>query len=139
MDTATAVTLINEQLVFPIGWEVVAKDHSSRFGETIVVDFKLTDARQSERAEAPEGYPNVIKGGARSGWPIYVGDVENIEDLTYKVIGAMLRNASHEIREFVRVKPTYWAPFHPHRGDGIKRWSQHNGTPESDDYLFGLT
>lgn len=28
----------------------------------------------------------------------------------------------HEMREFLRIAPTYWAPFHPHHTDGIRRW-----------------
>lgn len=138
MFTETAVTLVNESLVFPPGWDVKAEDHTHRFQGTINVKVTLTEAKKSEREEAPE-YNVPIPGGARSSFPLYVGDVDDIEGLVFRVIEALEEAYVHEIREFVRVAPTYWAPFHPHRGDGIQLWAKYRGTDPKRDYLFGLS
>jgi hypothetical protein len=137
MLTSTAVTLVNESLVFPVGWKVTATDHTDRFEGSILVHIVLTDARKSEREEAPE-YKVPIPNGARSAFPVYVADVSGIEDLTFEIIQAMSEAYVHELREFVRVAPTFWAPFHPHKGDGIRRWAEKTGGDPKRDYLFGL-
>jgi len=137
MYTETAVTLVNESLVFPPGWSVTATDHTSRFEGTILVHVVLTEAKKSEREEAPD-YKVPIPNGARSAFPVLVSDVEDIEGLVFRLIEAMSEAYTHEIREFTRVAPTYWAPFHPHKGDGIKRWAAATGGDPKRDYLFGL-
>lgn len=142
MHVDTALTIINESLVYPPGYTVTATDHTSRFEDTVCVHVSI-DAKRSERELAPEGYPEDVPGGARSSFPIAVGDIEDgdgaLAALTYRVITALVTATTHEIREFVRVKPTYWAPFHPHRLDGIKRWSKAQHTDPSADFLFGLS
>lgn len=40
---------------------------------------------------------------------------------------------SHEAREALRIKPTKWAPFHPHRTGGMERWGDVEG-----DTKFGV-
>lgn len=137
MHVDTALTLVNESLVYPPGYKVTATDHSKRFEDTVCLHVNI-DAQASDRAEAPD-YATKIKGGARSSFAIAVGDVKDVEQLTYRVINALIEATTHELREFVRVTPTFWAPFHPHRIDGIKRWSQAEGVDPKRDYLFGLS
>lgn len=137
MRVDTALSLINNELAYPVGWEIFAEDHRKRFEESVCIHVNITDARKSEREEAPE-YKAIVPGGARAKFVVPVGDVESIEDLVFRVILAILEDFTHEVREFVRVKSTNWAPFHPHKIDGIKRWSAAHGTDPFRDYLFGI-
>lgn len=137
MRVDTALSLINDGLTLPVGWEIFAEDHRKRFEESVCLNVNITDARKSEREEAPE-YKALTNGGARAKFVVPVGDVEGIEDLVFRVILAIVEDFTHEVREFVRVKSTSWAPFHPHKIDGIKRWADAHGTDPFRDYLFGI-
>jgi hypothetical protein len=124
-------------LAFAPGWTVTAEDATNRFEETICVRFVIA-VPNTDREHAPE-YKVPVAGGARSAWPIYVGDITDPAELIGRVLDAAVENVTHELRETARLAPTWWAPFHPHRADGIRRWSERTGRHPSADYLFGLS
>jgi hypothetical protein len=62
-----------------------------------------------------------------------VGDIDEPVQLYDRLLkDVLLRIEEHEHREAFRVGADYWAPFHPHKTDGIKNW----GDPAAD-YTFG--
>lgn len=137
MRVDTALALVNDGLALPPYWEVTAEDYTHRYEDTICLTVNITNARASERENQPD-YATEVDGGARAKFMVPVGDCEGVEDLVYRVIVAFVEDFTHEVREFVRLKHTGWAPFHPHQTDGIKRWSQAHGTDVLRDYKFGL-
>ena len=128
MNADSAIALINT-IVFKPDWKLTATNLTDRFEDTINlrVDYP---ARLANRDQAANGYPVEIWPGAN--FPIMVGSLDEV-GLLRKVFDVLMEVETHENREFFRVMPTYWAPFHPHRHDGIQRW----GTPEYD-LKFGL-
>ena len=134
MESASAIELIHSVIYKP-GWSFAARDHAHRFEGAIVVRVNYP-ARNSNRDQADEGYPQKIT--ARAEFPIVVKD-QSDEDLYAALLQVISVIEAHESREFLRVRPTGWAPFHPHRVDGMRRWAARNG--ESDllaDLRFGL-
>ncbi|MFH8698766.1 hypothetical protein DMH25_46215 [Streptomyces sp. WAC 01325] len=129
MEAASAVELL-KQLVYKPGWTIDAEDHTHRFEGTVKVRFTFP-AHRSERNFAPEGYPEKITTYAE--FPIVVADCDDVE-LYRRVLVKIMEVELHEAREFLRVPPTYWAPFHPHRVDGMKRWGDAPG-----DLLYGIS
>lgn len=127
MEVTSACTLINN-LVFWPDWSFEAVDHTNRFEGTIVVKINYP-ARQTERAQAPE-YPTEIRTYAT--FPIVVSDLDEVE-LCRVMIQQICCIHEHETREALRVQPTMWAPFHPHRVDGMRRWGDVAG-----DLRFGI-
>ena len=51
-----------------------------------------------------------------------VHEMHDAMDLYYGISQVIQKINDHEMREALRIKPTYWAPFHPHQIDGIRRW-----------------
>lgn len=129
MFVQTAIDLI-DQTVYKPGWTFEATDHTKRYEGTVCV--KVTyPAQMSEREEAPAGYPTPITPYAE--FPIVVADVDEPTDLYRRLLDVILAIEEHEAREFLRIRPTFWAPFHPHTVDGMRRW----GYP-GQDLHFGL-
>lgn len=130
MRVETACTIINEQLVFAPGWEITAEPFTNRFEAALRVNV-VYPACATEREEADQGYPRQITTGAKFVLYLYCDSPETLlRNLLEQVI---LPIYEHEAREMLRLKPTYWAPFHPHRTGGMEAW----GKPQSD-VLFGL-
>jgi hypothetical protein len=127
MEVPSAIRLI-ENLVFIPGWTFTATDHTKRFEGTILVRIDYP-ARASERDEAPE-YAREIKTYAV--FPVVVSECDDVA-IYLKVLWAIIEIQEHEAREFLRVDPTMWAPFHPHRVDGMKRWAALGGCKRFDD------
>lgn len=134
MNVASAVELINNSLVYKPGWAFTATDHTNRFEDTIVVRIDYP-AQNSNRDQAADGYPESIQTYAS--FPLVVRDCTD-EDLAFQVLQAVVKIEVHEAREFLRLKPTMWAPFHPHNVDGIKRWDDRTGDRLADDLQFGI-
>jgi len=128
MNVASAVRLVNE-LVYKPGWAFTAEDHTNRFEGSIKVRIDYP-AMNSNRDRAEHGYDEEIKTYAS-----FALIVQNCDDITLyrKLLDRIIQIEIHEAREFLRVEPTFWAPFHPHRIDGMQRW----GDVESD-LLFGV-
>lgn len=128
MNVSSAIRLVNE-LVYKPGWSFTAEDHTNRFEGSIKVRIDYP-ALNSNRERAEHGYDEEIKTYAS--FAMIVLDCDDVS-LYRKVIERVIEIEIHEAREFLRVEPTFWAPFHPHRIDGMKRW----GAVESD-LQFGV-
>lgn len=140
MEINSAVELINS-LVYKPGWRITATDHSNRFEGTVTVRFDYP-ARNSNRSEATgenadNPYPNEIPGGTYATFPLIVEDCDDA-CLYERILEMIVCIEEHEAREFLRVQPTGWAPFHPHRVDGMRRWAAYKGTSVTDDLKFGI-
>lgn len=139
MDIQSAIDLVNELTIMP-GWELEATDHSKRFEGAICL--KVTyPSYETSREMAKEGYPEANRPYAS--FPIVVRDLDNV-GLYRAIVAVIMEIYEHEVREFLRIKPTLWAPFHPHQIDGMRRWDQ--GSKEYDasvhlraDLQFGLS
>lgn len=127
MQVDTALRLI-DNIVYRPGWKISATDHTDRFEGSIIVRIEYP-AQNTNRDQAPE-YPEPIM--TRFECPLVISDCDDI-DLYRCIIEKILLIEAHECREYFRVGNTNWAPFHPHRVDGMRRW----GKPE-DDLHFGL-
>lgn len=128
MERKSACKLITE-LTYKPGWEIKAVPNN-RFEGAVTIKVTYPAAR-SERCFWPH-YEELIPGGGKVDKTVLVRDCSD-EDLYREVLDFLVDIEAHEAREFLRIKPTGWAPFHPHRFDGIKR----HGT-EDDDLKFGL-
>jgi hypothetical protein len=136
MNIETAICLING-LVYKPGWTFTATDHTGRFEGTVKVRVEYP-AQNSDRADAPDGYPNAIVTYAE--FPIVVGDCDSDKKLYRKLLNQLMKIEEHEAREFLRTKGTYWAPFHPHQINGMKSWQSTCCTDDDllSDLQFGI-
>lgn len=128
MKIPTAIDLVTA-LTYKPGWSITATDHTNRYEGTIVVRIDYP-ARNSDRDQAP-AYPQEISTYAS--FPVIVEDCGGPDVLYRRILEAIVKIEEHEAREFLRVSPTRWAPFHPHTIDGMRRW----GTPDMD-IQFGI-
>lgn len=129
MLVSSAIELVNSVIYQP-GWKLTATDHTNRFEGTVLVRVDYP-ARNSNRDQAAAQYPEEISTYAT--FPIIVADCDDVS--VYRALVEMLVEIqTHEIREFLRVQPTGWAPFHPHRVDGMRRW----GSDTRRDLQFGI-
>lgn len=129
-----------EALCYKPGWSFVASDHSKRFEGSIKVRITYP-ARNSDRSQAREGYPTEITTYAE--FAMMVGDIMEINQLLRRLINAILKIEEHESREFLRVRGTYSAPFHPHTIEGMTNWNRSNCDTNllmdmSSDMQFGV-
>src|SRR5215469_1552333 len=137
MNTDTAIALI-EQLVYKPGWVFTAADNTRRFEGSIklAIDYPAVD---SNRDRAPLGYPATEPasrfiettgeevaagtptirpdGKARASFTLLACDFRDDVALWHAITEKIMLVEEHEMREFLRVCPTYHAPFHPHRAD----------------------
>ncbi|MFF4257929.1 hypothetical protein ACFY1L_42775 [Streptomyces sp. NPDC001663] len=134
MENASAIELIH-RVIYKPGWSFKARDHVNRFEGTVVVRVNYP-ARNSNRDQANGGYPEEITAYAE--FPIVVKDSTD-EDLYAALLRVISSIEEHESREFLRVHPTGWAPFHPHRVDGMRRWAARHGKADVlADLQFGV-
>lgn len=127
----TACAIINEAVVFFPGWNFTAEDYCHRFEDTVRCTVHYP-AVQTNRADAHEGYLCVIE--AVASFVIVTGDCRDEVDLLRCLLdGAIMKVHEHESREGLRLRPSYWAPFHPHKVGGMRRWGDPGG-----DLSFGL-
>lgn len=130
MDASSAITIINEALVFAPGWTITAEPFTERFENTIKVSVNYP-ACQTARDDAKEGYPHVIHADASF---VMVCDCNDTADLFRKLLEEVIFPIQHhEAREMLRLKPTFWAPFHPHKIGGMEAWGD-----RWNDMRFGL-
>jgi len=130
--TESAIRLV-EQMVYKQGWVFTATDHTRRFEGCIciLVEYPAVD---SGREAAADGYSMQHSIPiARASFPIQVEAMDDVA-LYRAIIGIILKIEEHEAREFLRIQPTLWAPFHPHQRDGMLLW----GHPQ-EDLLFGVS
>jgi hypothetical protein len=68
-------------------------------------------------------YPLYGKKSIASGhFVVRLAEVQAPEELLRIVIDNLCLMAIHEEREFMRLGPTWLAPFHPHRPEGQRLW-----------------
>lgn len=127
MDVASALTLLNT-VVYKPGWHIEATDHTNRFEGSVRVVLHYP-ARNSNRDCAPK-YRDRVDTYAT--FAMIVSDCDDC-GIYRRLLDAIICVETHEAREFLRVAPTMWAPFHPHRVDGMRRW----GDPDRD-LMFGI-
>jgi hypothetical protein len=138
--TDTAIQLI-DNLVYKPGWIFEARDNSKRFQDSICLTVTYP-AMNSDREEAAAGFPTPIPpNGARASFNIPIHDADDMK-LYRHVVQVIMWIEEHEAREFLRVKPSYWAPFHPHNSGGIENWANAIGRSvelvRQADFTFGL-
>jgi hypothetical protein len=119
MRVASAIALI-ENLVYKPGWEILVEDYTHRFEDTICVTM-CCDTYRSERDQAEQGYPEAIR--PRASFCIPVGDITDDVGLYRALLSKIIAYETHEAREFLRVKPTMWAPFNPHQTAAMERFA----------------
>lgn len=132
MLVASAIQLISS-MVYKPGWIFEASDHTNRFEGTVKI--KITyPARNSNQEDAPD-YPNEIVSYAS--FPVVVADCDEL-GMYKRILDAIAEIEVHEAREFLRVGAGFWAPFHPHTIDGMKRWQKMTRRPMISDMQFGI-
>lgn len=128
----TAIHLI-DQLVYKPGWKFEAKDDTKRFEDSICIKITYPaydSARESWDDDLGQYTKQIVTYAT---FRFIVRDCCDV-DLYRRVIEMIMKIEEHEAREFLRTKETLWAPFHPHRLDGMKRW----GDNLEGDLLFGV-
>lgn len=120
MRVESALDLINS-LVYKPGWRISATDHTNRFEGAIKVKIEYP-AYDSKRADMKDG-GELKEITTYASFAIIVEECDDVS-LYFRVLLAIILIDVHEAREFLRVQPTYWAPFFPHRIDGMKRWRE---------------
>lgn len=139
MTPEAAIQLISG-ICYKPGWIITATDNSKRFESSICVHITYP-ATNSDRSEAPAYNTPIPPNGARAAFTIMC---ENLDDigLYYQLAQKILCVEIHEMREFLRISPTWWAPFHPHNSGGIRTWAEMSGIPLDvaimQDVTFGL-
>lgn len=128
MRVDSAIHLI-ENVMYKPGWNFTAEDHTNRYEGAVKLRIDY-EAQDTSRDDAFEGYPHHIKTYAS--FPLIVADCDDTM-LWRRMVESIALIDSHEAREFFRVRPTGWAPFHPHQIDGMKRWGK-----MEHDIQFGL-
>jgi hypothetical protein len=137
MQVNTAIELVNSLVYFP-RWKFTATDHTARFEGTILVRIDYP-AYNTDRENARQNYDEEIMTYAT--FPIIATTCDDVEHLLRKVMNALAKIYQHEAREALRVLPTYWAPFHPHNIDGMRRWRTSDHVCDEDiitDLQFGI-
>lgn len=136
MLVASAVQLLS-QLQYKPGWEFNVEDFSKRHEAAVRVEVHYP-AQQSERNQYPL-YGTTVTGGARAAFLLLVDDCDDDTDLYNLLLTeVILPIEEHEAREFLRIEPTGWAPFHPHRADGMRAWARRTQYTLNRDLYFGL-
>lgn len=135
MDVSVALDLINTQIVYKPEWTITAEDYSWRLQGAVLVHISFV-AYSTDRQDARNGYKKVLEP-LHNAFPIIVQDCTTEDDLLFKLLKVIIALETHEAREFLRRKPTFDAPFHPHRVADQERWARYAGTPLSDDLNFG--
>lgn len=128
MNTNSAIALIG-QITFKPGWRFTATSLDDRFENCVRLRIEYP-ARLTNRGQAPQGYPIEVEPSAE--FALLVGQCDELS-LLRQVFDCIMKVECHENREFYRIAPTWWAPFHPHRHDGMERWGDPHG-----DLTFGV-
>jgi hypothetical protein len=134
MEIRSAIDLINDQVAYKDGWEFEAVDHSARFEGCVQVKLTFpvtTSERQDRRSGRSEPFVNRVT------FPLVVADLD-FDGLLRAVFGLIVRVEVHEAREFFRIRPTFWAPVHPHRVDGMVRGEAWGVSSAQECLTYGL-
>lgn len=134
MNTDEAVATITDHLVYMPGWHFEVEPFEKRFQNTIRISVRYP-ARNSNKEDAPAGYPNDVPGGAKASFTLPLDAIHNRTELTIALQKTVFRSIwEHESREFLRWDDLEFdAPIHPHTRHGMANWGH-----EASDYTFGL-
>jgi hypothetical protein len=132
MEVESAVEIIQKGIVFKPEWSFEAESYTERHEGCIRLGVHYP-AKMSERAEARSGYPDDIVGGALAHFVVPVAGLDMVGLCRELLCGPIAMIDEHERREFLRVRPDFWAPFHPHRVDGQRRFGN-----QAHDLTFGV-
>lgn len=112
---------INNRVRYRPGWAIDAKPSLSRTDVHVSYRYSACDTDRvtwsDTRLTWECGSRLTVSGVAT----IVVGDGVTVDDVVDKVAALLIAAEVHEIREFLRVDGQ--APFHPHAGDGVRRWN----------------
>ena len=140
MKVDAAVDLINTGLVYKPGWRFEASDHTNRFEGHVLVKCRY-HAHNSNRDCAIRGYDEEIDTYAQFSFPV---EGYGESEVVFRLLLSIIEIEIHEAREFLRRGESYESFFHPHRIDGMGRWSEHAttcafaGMLKRDDVQFGV-
>ena len=143
MQVQSAIDYVNgESFVYKPGWTFFAQSYEYRMQGAILLTITF-DALSTDRQDAKNGY-NVILEPLVTTFVVHVIDCKSDDDLLFQILTKIIDLETHEAREFLRKRPTYSAPFHPHRHDCMIRWAEKNkiidknGDPDiSHDLNYG--
>lgn len=129
MRVEDVVNLVNYGIIVMPGWQLEANDYTARHEHAVclTITYETFDYRQSE---APD-YSTPINPHAK-----FIIDAElmvNMDDVVREVIKACVKVCEHEIREAMRIGPTWHGPFNPHTTRGREQWGDPTG-----DLAFGI-
>lgn len=137
MDLATALDLINNQLIYRPGWSFTAHDHTRRFQGSVLVRVDY-GAFNTNRDMARKDFPEWIETYAS--FSMVVTDCDETE-FYRRLFANIMEIEEHENREFFRFRSLdYDAPFHPHRIAGMNAWLDTTavGLRVAADLKFGV-
>lgn len=143
MQVQSALDYVNGgSFVYKPGWTFVAQSYEYRMQGAILLTITF-DALSTDRDDARNGY-NVILEPLVTTFVVHVIDCKSDDDLLFQILTKIIDLETHEAREFLRKRPTYSAPFHPHRHDSMINWAvknkiiDKNGDPDiSHDLNYG--
>lgn len=124
METATAVDLINNHLIYKPGWVFTAEDWEKRFQGTVKVRCTYP-ARNSNSEWAPD-FAQRIRPYADVLVP--VGTADTVTTLFHRLITLVIMVIEeHEAREFLMYKDSlgsYFPLLHPHITATMQAWGR---------------
>lgn len=131
MQVASAVDYINgESFVYKPGYTFVAQSYEYRMQGAILLTITF-NALSTDRHDARDGYKVMLEPLVTT-FVVHVHDCKSDDDLLFQVLRCLIDLETHEAREFLRKRPTYSAPFHPHRHDAMIRWAEKNNLRDKD-------
>jgi len=128
MEVDSAVKLIGE-MQGKAGWSFKAESCCDRFEGSVRV-FVTYPVRDTSRDHPQADINDRDEYTLTTEWVIQVAPMTDL-DLYRAILDMTMDTENHEWREALRT-PTGWAPFHPHRIDGMRRYGFIN-----DDVAFG--
>lgn len=136
MQVESAVDYVNGgSFVYKPGYVFFAQSYEYRLQGTILLTISF-DALSTDRVDAKEGYKKILEP-LHTTFVIQVKECRSDDDLLYQILTKIIELETHEAREFLRKRPTYSAPFHPHRVECMERYCEKSGRSVNDDINYG--
>jgi len=125
---ASRATQIIEDVVYKPGWKFEALV-SDRFEEAVTLQISYA-APNFSRENAPDYLERTMANA--SFMRLCTPDCTD-DSIVEWVFHCIMQVEQHEAREAFRLAPMMYAPFHPHRQDGMQRFGDPDG-----DLRFGV-
>lgn len=127
MDAHAAVDFINNRVLFWPDWKFHAEDYSlPPFIEDLIfltVEYRPHETNREDAMAFDKIGTSVPVLHLNPSRPLDVSDIEDHNELLFALGAIVIELQTHEMREALRVRPTYEAPFHPHREEGEENWN----------------